>query len=876
MQGYFLSGVRTGLIIVAMAMTFCFSAVPGAVAGDCGADPTVTVDAAAQDVIPGDSIDYIITINSASDCNVDIAIADSNGDFTSTQPGGTPLPVTTGDNFMTLTVAAAGTTNISESNTTTLIVNGDGNAADFEVQLTTTANNPLLHNSFNLGSGKWVGQGGWGVAGGKYGKISCDTCHAKSTGNIKRVVSTLPNAPDTSKGNFPGAGQPVNLQSTTGVNSFGDDSSAHATSNRICEVCHTYDVTVPLDGVKFHAYNMGVTANHENQNDCISCHAHNTGFAASCTSCHGDGGTGKIWPDGIDNNGGRVAYADDQAGAHDNHIAVISQELFGMDEAALLSQSNSSDLQIAICAFCHVDPGGGGHDADGGGDSMVDLQPAGSFEMFTVGAGNHAADTGSGAYNFTNDSCSNLVCHNQVATPSGGNDWNNPPASVDCTLCHAANGGSQRHDTHVGSSSFACTECHVNNGTFDSGTSGVDHINGDVDLVWTNAGSYEADFGDSSVTYSGTAAYKDASWGTCSSVACHSNSVTPAWNATGAGCTLCHSGTETTGSHQYHMHLDGDETYGQTGTFSDVGAYDFGCADCHGGDTHVNGSTVVSMHGFDGSKSCATADCHSHKANDGVTTVYAPTPAWGTSFSGDRCAGCHGNSPESAGHEEHQMGFHSEHVYSGKKDFLPVRNSDPLPANLVLGPADNGDADSMDDSYDPIRGHGGVLADGTVTSTIFTCYVCHNATVNAKPNDQATLCKTCHDDTVAPLMGDMVVADKSFHVNGVNDVVFVNEAIRSKAQVRDELMDVPELSENWTRVGVYKANDGSSYDEQPKTLDQMAVDHGGWDAPSKTCTISCHLWEAGRVDKYPVHWIDNSRYGAQTLMCIDCHTRLPK
>jgi predicted CxxxxCH...CXXCH cytochrome family protein len=779
---------------------------------------------------------------------------------------------------MTLTVTASGTTNISESNTTTLIVNGDGNAADFEVQLTTTANNPLLHNSFNLGSGKWSAANGWGLVTGKYGEFACDTCHARNTGNIKRVKNNI-SFPDGSNMPNGAAATAVNFQATTGVNSFGDDTGGHPTSDRVCEVCHTFD-GAGLNGVTAHAYAMGSDSGHENNNDCISCHAHNTGFAASCSSCHGDGTSGKIWPDGIDNNGGRIAYSDDQSGAHDNHILVISQELYGMDLATLISDPASTDKQKTICAFCHPSPGGGGHDANGGGDSMVDMQPAGSFEMFTVGANNHAPDAGSGAYNFTNDSCSNLVCHNQVTTPTVANDWNNPPASVDCTLCHTANGGTQRHDTHVGTSGQVCTECHVNNGTFATGTAGVDHINGDVELVWNNTGSYEDTYGDSAVSYSGDAAYKSGPWGSCSSVACHSNSVTPTWDSTGAGCTLCHTGTQTTGAHEFHMHLDGDETYAQTGIFSDPGAYDFGCADCHSGDSHVNGSTTVTTNGYNsGTKSCSTADCHSHKDTDGVTTVYVPTPAWDVgTFAGDRCAGCHENSPESAGHEEHQMGFHSEHVYSGKTEFLPVLNSDPLPANLVLGPVDNGDADPMDDSRDPLRGHGGKLADGTITSTIFTCYVCHNNTVTERYNDQATRCNPCHDgtNTIAPTMGDMVVADKSFHVNGVADVVFAKENVRSKAQVRDDLFDIPELSENWNRIGGYKANDGSSYDEQPDTLYNMASLHGGWDAPTKTCQISCHLWETGRVDKYPAHWIDNSIHGAQPIMCIDCHTRLPK
>ena len=50
-----------------------------------------------------------------------------------------------------------------------------------------------------------------------------------------------------------------------------------------------------------------------------------------------------------------------------------------------------------------------------------------------------------------------------------------------------------------------------------------------------------------------------------------------------------------------------------------------------------------------------------------------------------------------------------------------------VPIGLVAGPADNGDADVMDDSYDPLRGHGGKLA-GVATSTTMTCYVCHRIT----------------------------------------------------------------------------------------------------------------------------------------------------
>jgi hypothetical protein len=97
-------------------------------------------------------------------------------------------------------------------------------------------------------------------------------------------------------------------------------------------------------------------------------------------------------------------------------------------------------------------------------------------------------------------------------------------------------------------------------------------------------------------------------------------------------------------------------------------------------------------------------------------------------------------------------------------------------------------------------------------------------------------------------------------------VRFIAEKIRSKAQIRDNLSAVPELGNNWVRVNGYKAANGSSYDETTSTLDAMT----NFNSTNKTCTTACHLWEAGRVDKVPVNWTGGE------IMCIDCHTRLPK
>src|SRR5512137_838541 len=91
----------------------------------------------------------------------------------------------------------------------------------------------LLHNSRDTGSTKWQAQGGWGVAGGKYGEFICATCHepdADGIKNIRNLISTMNGE------NWPN-GQPdvtVVFQNQSGM---GNDSVARSTSARICEVC---------------------------------------------------------------------------------------------------------------------------------------------------------------------------------------------------------------------------------------------------------------------------------------------------------------------------------------------------------------------------------------------------------------------------------------------------------------------------------------------------------------------------------------------------------------------------------------------------------------------------------------------------------------
>ncbi len=160
-----------------------------------------------------------------------------------------------------------------------------------------------IANSGTWTHGEWNASGGWGIAGAKYGKMLCTTCHTgHNTANIYIVKEAI-TTPDGS--NFQGRATnsaTVNFRKKTGTpgeamvnGNMGDDSDNHTTSTRVCEVCHTYNATDTADGVKYHGYNMGTNPSHKNAEDCIGCHSHKVAFqagesggGASCEGCHSD------------------------------------------------------------------------------------------------------------------------------------------------------------------------------------------------------------------------------------------------------------------------------------------------------------------------------------------------------------------------------------------------------------------------------------------------------------------------------------------------------------------------------------------------------------------------------------------------------------
>jgi predicted CxxxxCH...CXXCH cytochrome family protein len=355
-----------------------------------------------------------------------------------------------------------------------------------------------------------------------------------------------------------------------------------------------------------------------------------------------------------------------------------------------------------------------------------------------------------------------------------------------------------------------CGDCH--NGAVINSDGGTGHGNGFIDAT----GGYPAN------------KLKASTPGACTTASCHGNGAAvykPAtWGTTNAaGCNFCHDALPTTLSHT--IHIGGGSNYS------------FGCAECHGhngtGTAHNDGViNIIGTIGYNGTKQCATSDCHS----DGkASPTYKTSPAWGALFAGDRCAGCHGNWPTGDAHSAHVVGIHYDDVYN--------KTGGKIAASATVASATN-------------AGHG-----NTLYSTTISCNICHSTVVTAAYNDNSPSCNTagtCHASGGAgTLKGSLTTAsvNKTTHVNRVRDVSFAGATIRTKAQVRDDITTIPELNLNWTRTNNYKA--GASSHDASKTLLSTATFASG------TCSaVVCHN--------------DNSvSWTAGAISCDKCHTALP-
>jgi predicted CxxxxCH...CXXCH cytochrome family protein len=484
--------------------------------------------------------------------------------------------------------------------------------------------------------------------------------------------------------------------------------------------------------------------------------------------------------------------------------------------------------------------------------------------------------------NWTSPDCSSVYCHSTGRTATDVPDVQLPFAEygnshytqmtwgsstdLKCNGCHgksnsygypdysqigvAGDPDANTHQRHVEDKGINCSACH--NDTTDDGKTikaGSLHLNQSRNIAI--AAAYDTNGGTGADNY-------NAGSKTCSAVSCHdagSPSFTPVWGASVAGdCTDCHAFPPATGAHATHIQNASLLTtaYGNAEVVSNTGNYSFGCANCHPTDSALHQNNVVDIDlspvssasgplkalneaganrtGSGNTSVCSQIYCHS---NGGVDVASAVSPQWGGTFAGDRCAGCHENSPTgTATHAKHVVGIHYNSIYSGTT------------GNLTAGTGNN-------------NSHG-----NSTYSTTINCDLCHNNTLDAgsrgytaSRNDNNAVCNTCHNGE-----GNAITSahlDKSNHVSGAVDVQFDQTiTIKSKAQVRVLDATVPELDNVWTRQAGYKV--AGAYD-QGAALNTGTM----YDADAKTCAVTCHNNRS-------------STWGETNVDCFYCHSELPE
>ncbi len=520
----------------------------------------------------------------------------------------------------------------------------------------------LLHNSTDTGSTKWSGSGGWGVTGGKYGKFTCATCHEPDADNLKNIRRTI-NTMDGS--NWPSGSSAVQVVFELQT-SMGNDLGGHATSSRICEVCHSQN--------RFHNFN---TANNTEGNNhptpkqtCTNCHSHNTGFKAACGGCHGN-------PPTTTNIGGDYglvgtprpsnALQPGRAGAHATHTAVpptgrgmVCDTCHYVNNGGIEMPNQSGTIQIGFYGFAGKVTSG----------TYIPYTAANRGYRFTSGTVNTIIAPASPAY-ATANKCSNVYCHGGGSIANGkpalGGGSNQNPRWDDvgqntCGSCHGTTAANPpllgSHLTHASAAtgySYTCDTCHPVSGD-------NSHVVGDVRWTLKTADPKVG----ASATYRSLASgatgdlAPSAIYGQCSNIACHTNGrgaggnvANPTWGNTSgfANCVGCHGGAAGSGNSiatdKHGAHINNAVLLGAN----------YGCTDCHAKtvltDTSVSNRSkhVNQFADYSGVRAgrssnystgngvCSASYCHT----DGKGTQKMTTGAGWKSATVMDCKGCHGS-----------------------------------------------------------------------------------------------------------------------------------------------------------------------------------------------------------------------------------------
>ncbi len=698
---------------------------------------------------------------------------------------------------------------------------------------------------------------------------ACTACHAAGT-----TATTVPSTghadgninvanvgyPATVAKHAAGSGYATCSAASCHANVYGTGTittPAWGSTGNGCSACHSVAIASTGPATGSHAKH--------NVTDCTQCHAAGTTATTAPTTGHADGNIDVI--DGYPAN-----VAKHVAGTYTGtcSTAACHANVYGTGTVTTPVWGTS-----AGCTSCHSvaigtnGPATGSHDAHAGtactschaaGTTATTVPTTGHADGnidvtdgYPANVTKHAAGTYTGT-------CSTASCHDNgtgtlVTTPVWGT---NAPA---CTVCHAASPATGAHTTHLtttmrqGVVSISCGDCHT--GAVAGSNGGTGHLDTNIDVA-VGTGYPQNITKHTAGTYTGT----------CSTVYCHSNGTATgrtttyapvAWSAQ-LDCEGCHPTSGLTAGHAIHISTLLTErkatlsysTYSANASSGTV--YKFGCANCHPvtSTSHINGTVDVDMSTTAGSgtlkgknpgtasydmastKKCSNVYCHSN--GYATNLVYAQSPAWTGGFTGDHCAGCHGNSPNttiagSPAHVKHVVGIHYKGLFNGTSGLLAQA---PAVGNTTTNAAHGKDS----------------------RSTTINCNLCHNDTVTTSANDNNTACVTCH--TTGNLKnGSSLIANTAFHVNGQVNVKLAGVKVVSKAQIRPGSFDsyTAAAAGNWSRNKSLYKNYTSAYD-----VAKRAMATADFNTSTGCANLSCH-------NGFTVKWTD-------TLKCQNCHTRL--
>jgi predicted CxxxxCH...CXXCH cytochrome family protein len=537
------------------------------------------------------------------------------------------------------------------------------------------------------GNGTWVvdsakwGAAGWGVTGGQYGAFDCSTCHQPRGTNIKGVKNVV-TAPI---GSFPGG--TVIFSSTTGTNnSFGDDTAAHTSSQKICEVCHSR--------TQHHDYSSSsgsyIGPDHNSGADCATqCHLHSKGFfGGDCSSCHGyppvNAGVGSNASATPATGATGATAAAESAGAHSRHVTSLGMGCQACHNNSPMYSGNYAPLKITM------------------GYSINASNYPNWKGATSVTTGSYIGGSLINGYSWTGtpgtigttgqvNTC-NLYCHGSSLTVGAVTwpSWTGSAATqVACGSCHGGtsfNAASNTtptqgsHAKHATSTTYGytCNMCHKNGST----TVDYTHVNGSVawglDTTVSKIGT--------GATYSGAASGSTGNiagaraYAQCGNLYCHSNGARtgtayqqPTWGTSTTGqCGTCHGVTSS--------NLPASSAHGKH-----AGSYKYSCSVCHttvvsatsdatttpsilatGYQFHVDTNFTVSFDSTNASAtySATTANCTNLYCHSKGTSAAAPvapnTPAtWAGAMNGS-CTSCHNG--DSATNTVMSTGTHTQHV----------------------------------------------------------------------------------------------------------------------------------------------------------------------------------------------------------------------